>query len=124
MKVAKGFLRPHVQPALARKTRGEFGDDERGGQKKTHRGKTPGGEGGSPVGPPRRTPARPQNRRNVKQQYVPKTHLFAQLLEGIGRAVHRLAHRVTSSAGINSSCMRKFLKKGSVEFSKPVHGPK
>jgi len=53
-----------------------------------------------------------------------KTHLLAQLFEGIGRAVHRLAHRVTSSAGINSSCMRKFLKKGSVEFSKPAHGPK
>src|SRR5882724_3305823 len=72
----------------------------------------------------RRNPARTQYRHDVEQQDVPETHLPAQLFDGIARAVCPWAHKVTSRAGINSSCIRKFLRKGSVEFSKSDHGPK
>src|SRR4029077_6884094 len=71
-----------------------------------------------------RNPARAQHRCDIEEQDVPEAHLPAQLLDWIGGAVRGHAHRVTSSAGINSSCRRKFLRKGSVEFSNSPQGPK
>ena len=46
---------------------------------------------------------------------------------GTGYARHLaelLIYSVTSRAGINASCKRKFFRNGSLEFSKPLHGPK
>src|SRR5690349_5417138 len=76
-----------------------------------------------------RNPSRPEHRRNVEKQHIPESHLFAKLPDrigriGIGGAVCGLAHKVTSSAGISSTCLRKFTMKGSSEFSNPPHGPK
>src|SRR5208282_2772166 len=66
----------------------------------------------------------PEDRRNVEEEDVPETHSPRQLFEWIGGAVRRLAHRVTSRAGINASCARKLCRDGSLEFSKSSHGPK
>src|SRR6266571_364230 len=80
-------------------------------------------------------PARTQDRGDIEEQDVPEAHLLAQLFDGIGRAAGRRrpgracvracrAHKVTSNEGIRSSCRRKFLRNGSVEFSKSAQGPK
>src|SRR5262249_54358942 len=68
-----------------------------------------------------RNPARPQNRGDVEQQNVPEAHLPPQLLFRIAGFGDSQAHKVTSSAGINSSCCRKLWRKGSFELSKSDH---
>src|SRR5216684_2851430 len=123
MKVAEGFLGPYIEAAFMRESRGEFGNHEGRGNKKEQRRQHPETYRRRAVVRRRRNPARTQHRRNVEKKDVPETHLLAQLLDWIGRAVCGRAHRVTSSAGINSSCMRKFLRNGSVEFSKSAQGP-
>src|SRR6266566_3368055 len=60
----------------------------------------------------------------ILKKDVPETHLFRKLLDGIRGAVRRLAHRVWSSAGMRSSCLRKLTINGSSELSNPPQGPK
>src|SRR5256884_6391046 len=61
---------------------------------------------------------------DIEKKDVPETHLFRKLLDGIRGAVRRLAHRVWSSAGMRSSCLRKLTINGSSELSNPPQGPK
>src|SRR5579859_432866 len=98
-----------------RKARRQFIDDQCGRNKEENRRQHPQAD---------RRRAVVRGRGNVEKQNVPKTQRLGQLFDRIGSAARRLAHRVTSIAGIRASCMRKLWINGSVEFSKSSHGPK
>src|SRR5258708_6695273 len=113
MKVTKSFFRPHIQTAFMTKSRGEFGNHKGCGNKKEQCCQHPQADRGCPVVRRGGNPAWAQDGRDVEKQDVPESHFFAKLLDGIARAVRRLAHRVSSRAGISSSCLRKLTMKGS-----------
>ena len=124
VKFAERLFRPDVQAALVRKARGKFDDDERRRQKKHRRGKHPQADRGSAVVRRGRDPARPQHRGDIEEQDIPKSHHAAKLLFRICWSCGLIAHAVTSSAGISSSCSRKLRRNGSWEASSSAHVPK
>src|SRR5712671_2359405 len=108
MKIAERHLRPDVQPTLFRKSRRELDNYKRRGHKKQYRRKNPQADRRLSIARRGRDPARPQHSRNAEQQHIPETHHAAKLLFYLGGSLRRLTQVVTSSAGINSSCRRKF----------------
>src|SRR5215831_1936049 len=134
VKVPERFFGPNVQPAFMRKSRGQFIDHQRGRNKEKQRRDDPQTNRRSSVVRRGGNPAWPKHRGDIKKEDIPESHFLAKLPDGIygdgtGRVAIRGAargpvHRVTSKAGMNSSCLRKLTINGSVEFSNPPHGPK
>src|SRR5260370_23682199 len=123
-KVADGRVGPDEHPACCGNPRERRVNPHRRGHKKEGRRDHPQTDRGSAIVRRRCDPSRTQHGHDVEQQHIPKSHLLPQLFDGTRGVRRRLAHRVTSSAGISSSCMRKLWRKGSFEFSKSAQGPK
>src|SRR6185437_2894891 len=111
-----------------RKTRRKLVYDKRAGNEKQPRGNNPQANRRSAVVARRREPARAQHGGDVEEQNVPKTEDTPELLFCVrsrgGAHPPALVARVTSSAGINSSCKRKLRINGSCESSNSCHVPK
>src|SRR6266699_59658 len=69
-------------------------------------------------------PAMREHGCDIEKTDAAEPHRLRKLLDGIRGAVRRLAHRVWSSAGMRSSCLRKLTINGSSELSNPPQGPK
>src|SRR5262249_4653203 len=113
------------QSALLGKTRGEFHDDERGGQKKQHRRNAPQADRRRAIVRGDGDPTRPQDRSDIEEQDVPESHHARQLEFWGGRhSLPRSGQIFASKAGISWSWIRKLRRKGSLEASNSLHGPK